>query len=619
MPDNRSNYKYVFQTEYDPKGVQKASRGISQFSGLMVGLNKKFGRMDFLKGFSGVSGLRRELDQTEQGMAALRAQFAKGLIDKASYKADIAALKLARSELRGLTTQQYNQRVEANRLFQQQQKLAEANSKELQKLALPAEAFNNAMKDGMVQAGTLLQELQSRGWSANIEQATMWAEKYNQVNTAGIALLEQEAIAARKLREAATFGAAFKSGMRNLGRAVVQPFKDAYGWATRIPTRMVEGLKGGIANLFSGRGLIARAAGGMLQRVFSKKTLWRTAMLGPLGFLSGVMTKPKTGNDREGFTSGEDSGGQLGKLGKALGSFGGMIKYAVGSLGPMALLMKALAPVFQTLNSALRPLMAPLQKLLGDAVIQFVPFIKQMATILVDLTNELMPVVKQLVDSLGPVLVELAKALLPPLVKVLKLTAWWIEKVTVPIIKKMIPTFTRLAEKVGEFVEGIVRAIGWMGKKLLDTPVIGWALKKLGYNEAMFTGMQEYGAQPTVKGALATLAPEERAQVEASGVLASTNIMADSKADVAETQRPLSELVAVPETMPGRSWREERAMREAMQRDAMLLRKQDPEEMSEPVVKALKSMTDRLITFLPGRIGEQTKTVSLADFGAVTF
>ena len=49
-----------------------------------------------------------------------------------------------------------------------------------------------------------------------------------------------------------------------------------------------------------------------------------------------------------------------------------------------------------------------------------------------------------------------------------------------------------------------------------------------------------------------------------------------------------------------------------------VVEKDDPEKMSEPVVRALTKMKDAMLVMLPKRIGQETKTVTLADFSAVT-
>jgi len=75
----------------------------------------------------------------------------------------------------------------------------------------------------------------------------------------------------------------------------------------------------------------------------------------------------------------------------------------------------------------------------------------------------------------------------------------------------------------------------------------------------------------------------------------------------------------VPAQMTDTTVREQQAMQKVLKQYEPLLNKQDPEEMSEPVVRALKRMTDMLLGNLPRRIGEQTKSVSLTDFSAVSF
>jgi hypothetical protein len=70
--------------------------------------------------------------------------------------------------------------------------------------------------------------------------------------------------------------------------------------------------------------------------------------------------------------------------------------------------------------------------------------------------------------------------------------------------------------------------------------------------------------------------------------------------------------------MQGSVDRRDKAMTLATAARPEIVERQDPDELSEPVVRALKDMKMALLTILPKRIGQETKSVSLADFSAVT-
>jgi len=659
MPDNETNYRYVFQTDFDPKGVQAATKGIGAFSGMMAGLNKQMSKSDFsqafkqLGDFKGLSmglsavgsdiahsmgraaeataGLEGELAKIDVGLTGLHEQFKEGLISKAAYKQSLAAFKVMRSELRGMTEAQYAQRAAQHDALASQQKEMANAAAELKGMVISQDTLNKAMAAGDVSAQGLFKQMSNFERQAmGMDDVTKAAQLFSTVIQGQQRVMESTAGTAEKLSDAMTFKGAFKNADRELTRAVVQPFKDAYAWAIKVPTRLVEGLKTGISEAFSPGGFVTGMVTGAFKRVFSKKTLWRTALAGPLGFLSGVLSKPKDqqGKEQQGFVSGGDIGGPLGALNKALGSFGGMFKMITRTLSPMYLLMKALAPVFQTLELALRPLIAPLQKLLSDAVMQFVPFIGQLSDVVLDLMKELTPVIKEIVDALGPVLVELAKAILPPLVKIMKMAAWWIKNVTVVILKKMIPVFKAIADKVASLAETFVNVFGWLGEQLLKIPLIGWALKKLGFSGEMFASMKEYGSDEEGKGqdqagrGMATSGMQAMATdahlrgFGAGGASESSDL---SWRDATGRGITMQAAMPVPAQMTDTTVREQQAMQKVLKQYEPLLNKQDPEEMSEPVVRALKRMTDMLLGNLPRRIGEQTKSVSLTDFSAVSF
>jgi hypothetical protein len=293
--------------------------------------------------------------------------------------------------------------------------------------------------------------------------------------------------------------------------------------------------------------------------------------------------------------------------------------------------MKVLTPVLQTLQWALEPLMAPLQQLLSDAVLQFVPFLGEIAGLFAELANDLLPPLMDMVKALGPVLVDIARAVLPPLTKILKITIEWITKVTTTIAKALVPVLGWIADKVSWVAESVLGTLNWLGEFLLDLPVIGWALKKLGITGG---GMKALTTEPaagaTQPGGAAPGTPAAAlpgVNVQGTGVAGELRAMTVTEAGGSKAFREFTQPQGIAEPiiymppegrMQGAADKKLEAMKVAMATRPDLVDKPDPEELSEPVVKAIKDMTRSLLTFLPKRIGQETKSVTLADFSAVT-
>jgi len=647
MPDNARTMKYLFQTEFDPAGVNAASKGVDKMSTAFSALGSQiqktnFGRaLENMQQFHGAlpsiasrgnvaaksvvsltkatADLQKEMFSVNAGMSALEKQFKAGLISKSAFKEGMDSYRALRSELRGMTAEVYEGRRAYHEALTQVSVLAKASKQELDQLGVPMRIFRKAIKGGLVDVGKLHEGMRRWGSDPSHEEVVRYAELYNNVLLQQ-RMLQDEAQASReRLNESMGFTGALRGAGRNLRDAVVRPFKEAYGWASRIPTRISEGLKESIATAFTDRGFVSKAMG----RLFNKKTIMRTLAFGPLGLASGLMAKRP--EEKPGFVSGRGAG-PLGPLAKSLTSFGGILKLAVGTLGPMALLMKVITPVLQTLQWALEPLVAPLQQLLSDAVLQLVPFLSEIAGMFAELANELLPPLLEMVKAIAPVFVELAKVVLPPLTKILKMTIGWITKVTSVLLKALVPVLSWVADKISWLADTVFGALDWLGSTLLDLPIIGWVLKKLGISSEALTPAQQANEGP---GASAPgQAPIAMPGVNAQGAVAGeARAMTITEAGGGVAFQRFSEprgagqpvVYTMQQEQMGRPLdRKLDALRLATAERPDVVDRQDPEELSEPVVKAIKQMTNSLLTMLPKRIGKETKTVSLADFSAVT-
>jgi len=476
---------------------------------------------------------------------------------------------------------------------------------ELKKMGIPMEAFRKSVRGTAIDEKLLAENIKRTTKRIPIQkEINRYAQMYNK-HLSHQRMLEEDALqATEKRQKAGTFRGSIDEGLKNLKERVTAPFKLIPNLLKAAPTLLGEGIKERLGKAFSAEGIIGRSAKRLVKSVFSKKALF----FGPLGAMAefGAQGKKK---DQRGFVSGGGEGGPLGALGKSLNSFGGMLKWSLKALGPMALLMKALTPVIQTLEWALRPLIAPLQKMLQDVVLQMVPFFRELGGLMKDLADELLPPLMDAVKMLMPPLMELFKSILPPLVKILKLTVSWFTKVSSVILKIFGPVITWLAEVIAGVAEKIAGFFEWIGD---------W----LGIDAAADIGGSDGRAGSTDQEKFAR--PKTSVNPEGESVAGEVRAMTITEAGGNKAFQRWTEPRGLHEPIQYDAQREiealdrkAEAMRSALEDRPSALAKMDPEEQAEPVVKALKQIQHTLMA-MPKRIGQETKAVTLSDFSAVT-
>jgi hypothetical protein len=178
MPDNQRTMRYSFQTEFDPRGVQQAVKGVGQMSAAFDALGSQIQRTNFgralenmqqfhgalpgvaARGAEAAKGvasltmaatqLQNEMLAVQTGMAVLQKQFKQGVIDKATFKDGMNSYRALRAELKGMTAETYQGRLVYREMLEEAGKLAEASKEELRKIGAPMRLFRTAIRGGTV-------------------------------------------------------------------------------------------------------------------------------------------------------------------------------------------------------------------------------------------------------------------------------------------------------------------------------------------------------------------------------------------------------------------------------------------------------------------------------------
>lgn len=493
MPDNEYTFRFVSKAMTDTATFKAARRETTLLEGGFADATKSMDRMS--KAFSGlgkstgsglvelsktvplsanlqasIGQLGKQLDATAQATSRYRGQssslattmeqirqaYKKGMIPLAAYRQATKDLQKAQKELGSMTGEQLAQSAVMS-------KALEMSRQRVDKI-----------KDSMAE---LAREQGGLG-AQNLE-------RHAQIN-------ENIALLGRQMEQEVAVSIAAKEGLAKLSSEVekqtglVPQLGRAWGglkesvagvgqWFKQLPVRSLEAMKRVPENI----------AKGMKERFLEPglikgigKTLLRSLYMGPLALVAGGRAKPaaadvSAGARGGGGGGGAAGGGMLGGLLGSLGSLGGILKYALSSLGPAALILKALAPALKALQHALEPIIAPFQEILLAVVQELAPGFAE----------------------LGAWLSDMAKEIIPPLIKIVQVLVnimkWWygiLAKLFIPIIKKIGSMFL------------------WLVDLILSLPIIGKYLKKaagLGAEETLteriFGKEKGKGAKPVVK------------------------------------------------------------------------------------------------------------------------
>ena len=649
MPDSERALNLVIDSTFNPKGVKAAQAGIGQtersfrdmtrtitgakiaehiegalapmqkMKGVNIGLASAMNvfAKDIVGTTKALGAISDELRTVESASQAIKLQYSSGVISGKQYKEAMGTLRAMRQDLRGMSADEYQAMAARNQSMQDLFASSQRAQTEMKKYHLTTENMTTILADydkGVVQI--------ARDLNMSYAQASKFAEDFTNHLAYQKVEMDETARAAEQMASGMGFLGSLKRGFKNIGEDLIGAGKGFAGVLMQAPRRLSEGVKDGLSNAFSSRP-ITRALAEIPKRMFSMSTLKKTALFGPLGFISGMLTKSKP---KQEFARAGEKEGPMGGIIKSLGSFGGIMKSALGAFGPAMLLLKALEPAIQTLTWAIEPLLAPLQQLMSDAVMQLVPFISELSKEFVVLAEELLPPITQLIKQLMPIFMDIIRAVLPPLTTLLKMTMEWIGKLAGVLGKVLVPILGWVGEQIVWVADKIGGIIDWLIGKL------GWVLDWLGIdvgtsgkkpNTASATSGTEGGAQ-AIQASQPRMIPGVNVQGE--GVAGEVRPMTVQEAGATEqymqftrprgSDKPL--MYRDGELQSGRRDLTSEALREVFNTQPDVVSREEPEKASEPIVRAIDKMTNRLLTILPKKIGEETKSITLANFGAVT-
>ncbi len=655
MPDNEKILSYLIRSSYDATGTDAARQSISlasrafdaftrtvravpiaeaseRFQKLGVSLETAFEPLVTVTpklsaaaaGFSkalgeqadAVAAYRQQHETLVQKLEQLKGMYQAGIIDRKAYRDASAVFETMLTQMDKVSVADLARERQLKKLADLQMRLSQAQKDGGSVAERTAEAMQSQMAAlGMLgnkarltdkEVVQLARNLQDLGAEAPYAAAKNIADQFERAKKMNISDVVSEATAGlgKQTGLVATFERRFSRFLKQSGNDL----RDKVFNKDTIKTAALFG-PGGLALKLTG--FLAEKASSLVGRIFGSKE--RQLRGGPQAAPAG------------GAGGGGLFGASLERLvgaGGFLSRMGGIFKSVLAPMKAALGLFEIFAPAIQAVTYALEPLIIPLQDMLIDVALALQPFVHQLIPMIMQLADELLPVLTGALKDLVPPIMELVRAVLPPLVTMLKMAIGWFAKVAGTLIHVLAPVIGKVVEWIGWLADKVVGVLSWLGTTLLDIPVIGWALRKLGFGEGAPAAPQP-GMAATQEGAVGAAEQGIGATYRGGDVRAMTVDEAGGRAAFEGFSRPRQTYEPYTYAEPGgaimspEDKRKVEAISQALGTKPTSVAMK-PEEQQRPVVKAISELGQLLLNQLPARIGRETKTTTLAAFGAAT-